>query len=212
MIERPSVVVVAAWEPELESFREFISEYIASCSKDLHVAAVGIGLVDATAGTTRALSRHGAVEHVVLLGTCGASPRSGLAVGDVVVGTSVRLVDPASVEGRAAMPFAGEPIALDHEVAGARPATVANTLGVTTDDALAERLAPLGDVEHLEAYGVARACQLASVRCTVVLGVANAVGSRGRAEWRAHHVEASARAAQAAWAWLRTSTTRRSPG
>jgi nucleoside phosphorylase len=79
---------------------------------------------------------------------------------------------------------------------GARSCTVASTLSITTDDALAALLAPKGDVEHLEAYGVARACQSASVPCAIVLGIANRVGAKGREEWRAHHLTASARTAE----------------
>lgn len=199
MSERRSVLVTAAWEPELERIRKLVHG-------SLETFSVGIGLVDAAIGTARGLGRHEPA-HVVLLGTCGAAPTSGLALGDVIVGTSVRLVEPAVVEGRAAMPFGGDAITLASSIggaalAGARAATIANTLGVTTDDALANALAAHADVEHLEAYGVARACQLANVPCTVVLGIANVVGAKGREQWRANHVEASARAADAAWSAL----------
>jgi nucleoside phosphorylase len=219
---RRTVLVVAAWEPELERFRNLGREYLESISieagLDLQIAAAGIGLVDTTVGTTRCIFQH-APAHVVLLGTCGAAPSSGLAIGDVILGTRVRLVDPAVVGGRAAMPYANEAVTLDTKFldavsAGAREATIANTLGITTDDTLAAVLAPLGDVEHLEAYGVARACEVASLPCTVILGVANIVGARGRDQWRANHVALSARAADVAWAAiraLRTSTTPRSP-
>ncbi|MBX3263209.1 MAG: hypothetical protein KIS78_10105 [Labilithrix sp.] len=218
------MLVVAAWEPELERFRELVRA-APGVDLALEAAPVGIGLVDAAAGLTRRIAAR-APGLVVFVGTCGASPSSGLGIGDVVAGTSVRLVDSAVVEGRAAMPFAAEAIDLDVAArdasiaAGARAATIANTLGVTTDDALATKLAPFGEVEHLEAYGVARACRLASaedapVRCAIVLGVANVVGGEGRAAWRANHVAASARAAEVAWAALdgvvRRSTTRRSP-
>ncbi|MDF2698194.1 MAG: 5-methylthioadenosine nucleosidase, partial [Labilithrix sp.] len=127
----------------------------------------------------------------------------------------------ATIEGRAALPFSTDSIALDAGViaaamaAGAREATIANTLGITTDDALAATLSSHGQVEHLEAYGVARACQAASVRCAVILGVTNVVGSRGREEWRANHVATSARVGEVAWramGALRTSTTQRLPG
>jgi futalosine hydrolase len=198
--ERPVFNVAAAWDPELERFRALAGGALASFS-------VGIGLVDAAVGATRGILRHGP-RHLVLLGTCGASPGSGLAVGDVVVGSSVRLVEPAVVEGRAAMPFGGDALALETAIAGrtvpgTRVATIANTLAVTADDALAGVLAAHGAVEHLEAYGVARACGLAGIGCTVVLGIANHVGARGRDEWRANHVAASARAAEAAWEALR---------
>jgi nucleoside phosphorylase len=204
-----SVLVVAAWEPELERFRTLAPERAIT-------EPVGIGLVDASLGSTRLLLEH-APTLLVMIGTCGGAPGSGLSIGDVVVATRTRLVDAATVAGRAAMPFGSDAIALDEPMieaaatAGARRASVVNTLGVTTDDELAMKLAALGDVEHLESYGVARACQTANVACAIVLGVANIVGARGRDEWRANHREASARAAEIAARALRTSTTARSP-
>jgi len=209
-----SVLVVAAWDPELERFRALARNPLPF---GVVVEPVGIGPVDTAARVTRCILQH-RPQLVVLLGTCGSAPGSGIAIGDVIAGTSVRLADPSVAAGRAAMPYAEGAIALDGAMraalvsAGARPASIANTLGITTDDALARLLAPLGEAEHLEAYGVARACQLADVRCAVVLGVANVVGARGREQWRANHVEASARAADIAWdALVRMSTTQRSP-
>jgi futalosine hydrolase len=210
------LLVVAAWEPELERFRALLPRDLAA---SVVVDAVGIGLVDATLGMTRCISRH-SPSHVLLLGTGGAAPGSGLEVGDVVAGSSVRLGDASVVEGRAAMPFGGEPTRLDAAMtaalasSGAREATIVNTLGITTDDALAKTLAALGEVEHLEAYGVARACEAATVPCAIALAVANIVGARGREEWRANHVASSTRAAEIAYsavAKIRTSTTPRSP-
>lgn len=213
-------VVAAAWDPELERFRALAQPYFGSSSAHLRCEAVGIGLVDTTAGMARCILHHSPT-HVFLIGTCGASRGSGLSIGDVIVGTSVRLIDPTVVEGRAAMPYAAEAIALDEKMidavfaAGAREATIMSTLGITTDDALAAKLAPLAQVEHLESYGVARACHAAGIACGIVLCAANAVGSRGREEWRLHHATASARAAEIAWkafSTIKTSTTARSPG
>lgn len=211
------MLVVAAWEPELERFCALVAEDEGLARRTtLNMEAVGVGVVDAASGTMRCITQH-RPDRVVLLGTCGAMPSSGLAVGDVVVGRSALLADAAVVEGRAAMPYPAEAIPLDASLledlvaAGARPARIVNTVGVTTDDALATKLAELGEVEHLEAYAVARACVLAEIPCVVVLGIANVVGSSGRDEWRTHHLEASARAAEVAVRALRTSTTERSP-
>jgi nucleoside phosphorylase len=72
---------------------------------------------------------------------------------------------------------------------GERRVAVATTLAVTTDDALAARVAERTacDVEHLEAFAVAEACVHANVPFAVVLGVANRVGSTARGEWRQNH-------------------------
>lgn len=192
------LLVTAAWAPELERFRELLGTNL-----QVILEPMGIGLVDAGIGLTRCIMTH-RPSHVLALGTAGASPRSGLVIGDVVVGQSVRLVEPAVVEGRAAVPFAAE-ATFDADMvdaifsAGARQCAIVNTLGVTTDDALAAKLAVLGPVEHLEAYAVARSCHALGVPCTVVLGIANIVGAQGREQWRANHVQSSARAAEIAF-------------
>ena len=194
------LLVTAAWAPELERFRELLAE---SAPKDVTLEPVGIGLVDAGIGLTRCImTRH--PSHILAVGTAGAAPKSGLSIGDVVVGESVRLVDPAVVEGRAALPYASEaafdPAMVDAVFsAGARPCVIANPLGITTDDALATKLAVLAPVEHLEAYALARTAHAFGVKCTIVLGIANVVGSKGREQWRANHVRASALAAETAF-------------
>lgn len=194
------LLVTAAWLPELERFRELLK---AEPRADVVLDAMGIGLPDASIGLTRCIMTRRPT-HVLALGTAGAAPTSGLAIGDVVVGQSVRLVDPTAVEGRAALPYAAE-APFDAAMvdalfaAGARPCVIANTLGITTDDALAQKLGVLAPVEHLEAYAVARACQALGVPCTIALGIANVVGSSGREQWRANHVAASARAAEVAF-------------
>lgn len=205
-----TLLVVAAWEPELERFRTLA----AALPAPPIAGGVGIGLVDAAIGTATLLARH-RPSAVLLLGTCGAAPGSGLAIGDVVVGASIALVDPSTCEGRAALPWSPTPIAPGDVApfvgAGAVAATVATTLGITTDDALATTLAREAATEHLEAYAVARACALADVPCTVLLGITNVVGAAGRADWRANHVAVSARVADVAVQALRTSTRAPSP-
>ncbi|MBX3227979.1 MAG: hypothetical protein KIT84_27860 [Labilithrix sp.] len=197
------LLVTAAWAPELERFRELLGLLGAEPRQDVVLEPMGIGLTDAGVGLTRCIMARRPT-HVLALGTAGASARSGLAIGDVVVGQSVRLVEPAVVEGRAALPYATE-AAFDSDMvdavfsAGARPCAIANTLGVTTDEALAAKLAVIAPVEHLEAYAVARACHVLGVPSTIVLGIANFVGARGRDEWKANHVEASAKAAEVAF-------------
>jgi nucleoside phosphorylase len=194
-------LVLAAFDPELVRFRELVMDEIA-CD------AVGVGLVDAAAGVTRCILRHRPT-HVLLIGTCGGLR---IATGEVVCGSRARLVAPKGEE----LP---PPLVSDQDFdaeltatlvsAGAKCVQIANTVGVTTDDVAAARLAEEHDVEHLEAFAFARACASLGVAAGVVLGVANAVGSAGRAEWRANHVAASARAADVAWRAIKTSTTKR---
>lgn len=203
-----NLLCVSAFEPELTRFRELAPRRIA-------MEPIGIGLVDAAIRTAELLLRHSPAE-AIFLGTCG-SARADLTIGDVVFATSVSLFAGPGAdlvgEGEIAVPMEGG-LREALVAAGATPATVVNTLGVTTTNDLATHVAACGDIEHLEAYAFVRACARAYVPCAVVLGIANEVGARGRQQWRANHVTASAHAAQTlaeAIAISRKSTTEPSP-
>jgi nucleoside phosphorylase len=196
---------------------------------DVAVETIGVGLVEAALGMTRCIARH-APSAALLLGTCGlfdATPRPlDLGVGSVVTGSSVHLVDAAVIAKTAALP-APMPANATFDAslhgalvaAGAKSVQIANTVGITIDDAHATLLANGGGaVEHLEAFAFARACGAADVPCASVLGIANVVGANGRTEWLANHESASAKAAEVALAAknaistiLRTTTIERSP-
>ncbi len=150
---------------------------------------------------------------VVLVGTCGAFGEA-LALGAVAVANRLVLAEPAVARGEAAYP---EPMSIElcadralgeglvaSSHGGAKRVDLATTLAVTTDDPLATRLAAFTScqAEHLEAYGVAAACAAHGVPFITALGVANRVGSSGRAEWRQNHRTASAAAIDVLVAWI----------
>jgi nucleoside phosphorylase len=200
------VLLVAAFHPELAPLRTVLGEALRAPieGRDVVARIVGIGLPMAAVGTAMQLAEL-QPRRVVLLGTCGAYPGSGLRIGDVVAAGRIRLADAAVVEGRAQFPEPMSTVAeprgptLDALVrAGARAADVATTLAITVDDATAERIARLTgtQAEHLEAYGVVTACAARGVPCGVALGVANVVGSRARDEWRVHHRQAASAAVE----------------
>jgi nucleoside phosphorylase len=208
------LLVLAAYAPELAGMRRSLGEQLYGNISGVVVSckAVGVGLPNATAGTILRLQQL-RPRAVVLVGTCGYYPGTANppAIGDVVVGRRVVLVDPIEVEHRGAIP---EPIARATEcsavlafgLAGGRAPTVdvANTLGVTTDDALAALLGSAGGcgVENLEAFGIANACALQGVSFATVLGVSNRVGSTGREEWRSYHKPAAQAACEVVNRWL----------
>jgi nucleoside phosphorylase len=213
LIARCDLLVVAAFEPELtglDTVTSVAEDAFASPLGGIVVVAapVGIGLVEAALGTSSCLGAH-APRAVVLVGTCGAYPRAGLSIGDVVVARSALLVEPAVVRGTAALPEAistrrGVHPAILTGLArlGAPAVDVATTLAVTIDDTLAEQLAAKGEVEHLEAFAVAAACAREGVPFAAVLGVANRVGANGRVEWRANHLAAGAAATRYVVRWI----------
>jgi nucleoside phosphorylase len=83
-------------------------------------------------------------------------------------------------------------------------APLATTLAITTDDALASRLArDSGCVaENLEGLSVALACQARAVPFGAVLACTNQVGSAGRAQWAQHCRAAAEQSARLVMAWL----------
>jgi futalosine hydrolase len=189
------LLVVAAFSPELAGLEELLGGGLAAdvLGRKLAAAPVGIGLVAAASGASAAIARERPAA-LVLIGTCGAYPGSGLTIGDAVVARAAKLLEPAVVEGRAAFPgLMSAPVAADVAMAAALSAggaplvDVGTTLAVTTDDPLALLLSRHAAVEHLEAFAVATACAARSVPFGVVLGVANIVGARGREQWRANH-------------------------
>lgn len=204
------VFAAAAWEPELTRLRALAAGGMPTL--DLTVGVIGVGPVESAIGMTRRIAEH-RPDIAVLLGTCGAV--AAIPTGTVVVASSVRLFDTAVAAGDAELP-PPMPGAVDLDRAlhdalvaeGARSVRIANTAGITITDAHASRLLGDFDVEHLEAFGFARACAIAGVRCAIVLAVANPVGARGRGEWRANHDAASGRAGEAVHtALFRMSTT-----
>jgi len=170
----------------------------------------GIGLAAAAVGAAAHLGEL-MPRAAVLVGTCGAYPGTGLAVGDVVVARRLLLIDPAAIAGAAQFPEpmtiaapAHDALAEAFAALGARPCSVGTTLAITVDDAGATRIAEAAgaEVEHLEAQGVATACAARAVPFAAVLAVANVVGSRGRVEWRENHRHAEAVAGERVLQWL----------
>jgi nucleoside phosphorylase len=216
------LLVLAAFDPELAPLRSLLGPGLAARlgARTVVARTAGIGLLAAAAGAAAQLAEL-APRAVVLIGSCGTYVRAGLGIGDVVVARRLRLVDLASLDGLAQFP---SPMVTDFEtdaslrggLAAAAPgdalrpaswdaACVATTLAITVDDAAAESIALRtgAHVEHLEAHGVATACAPSRTPFAAVLGVANFVGSRGRAEWLAHHVRAEAAAGERLVRWLR---------
>jgi futalosine hydrolase len=208
--DRCDLLVVAAFAPELEGMQSILGSGMQAEVGGVLVFArpVGIGLVAAASGTATRLEAH-APHAVVLVGTCGAYPGSGLAIGDIAVARTIALIEPSVLEGRAAFPDPMSARVDPHAAmtaaiatAGAALVDLSTTLAVTTDDALAASLARRGAAEHLEAFAVATACAAKNIPFAAVLGVANAVGSRGRSQWRENHASAGDAAATFVARWI----------
>jgi nucleoside phosphorylase len=208
------VAVFAAFHPELAALRAAFGDALRGRVANVEVVAqvVGIGLPMAAAGCAMHLGDL-RPRAALVIGTCGAYADSGLAIGQVVVGRRVRLVDPSALRGLSQFP---EPMSTASDAhasllesvaraTGASPVDVATTLAITVDDGTAAAISQAtgARVEHLESYAVATACAARGIPFGAVLGVANFVGSRAREEWRVHHHRAAGAAAGAVLAWLR---------
>jgi nucleoside phosphorylase len=189
------VLIAAAFEGEMAPLRDRIQKRGAA-GVGVRLETIGIGLVEASLGMAAALAKH-KPSLCILIGTAGAYPDRGLKVGDVVEAAEARIACPAHAEGRAALPtlMKSRVVLPDLRMASVRPRRViaGNTLSITTDDALAWAIRDFlrADIEHLEVFAAARACELARVDFACILGIANAVGDMGRRQWHEHHEEAS---------------------
>ncbi len=188
------VMIAAAFEGELAPLRERIQR--RGNGAGVRLETIGVGMVEASLGMAAALTRH-SPRLVILIGTAGAYPDRGLKVGDVVETAEARIACPAHAEGRAALPtlMKSRVVLPDLRIAPMRPRRViaGNTLSITTDDSLTWAIRDFlrADIEHLEVFAAARACEIARVDFACLLGIANAVGDSGRRQWHEHHEDAS---------------------
>jgi len=210
--DHTDILIVSAHLPELLGLRKLLGDALRANVGGLEAVAgaVGIGIAGAAAGMAFELCQR-APRAVVLVGTAGVYRGRPLSVGQVVVGRKLHLASVAAAMHRGAFP-AAMPVVVEtapelstalsrgalHEV------SVATTLAITTDDAVAATLSASvdADVEHLEAFGVAAACGRRGIACGVVLGIANIVGSTAREEWRIHHESAGSAAAAVVADWI----------
>jgi nucleoside phosphorylase len=180
-------LVAAAYPPELEGLTERLSPTVR---QQLVTRALGVGLVESSAGTARALVET-RPDRLILVGTAGHFAAAGLQVGAIVVAERAQLVGRAPDHVPAIMPTE---IAADRPLAHACAAIlqaplvmVASPLGVTASDEEAARLEQLGAaVEQLECFAVLAAAARVAVPATAILAISNRVGASGSAEWRQH--------------------------
>jgi len=202
-LDTTDVLLAAAHAPELEGLQGMLGKDLRGNLGGVSVAActVGVGMPAAAAGTAAALNSHRPYA-LVLLGSYGYYPGASVSMPLLprAVGRAA-LVDQSLMSGTAALPGPiPESVTFDPGVAeclgsgtGAGPITVATTLGITTDDGLAQTLGGQGrhDAENLEAYAVAAACIERGVKVGALLVGTNAVGAEGRAQWQEHSEQAT---------------------
>jgi nucleoside phosphorylase len=193
-------LIAAAYAPELEGLTTLCAGLIER--GELVTQALGVGMVEASAGIERALAEL-SPSRVVLIGTAGCLPSSRLKLGQLAVVRRAHLVTrepeylPALMKRRAdADAVLAEAFS---KALGAPLVDAVSTLGITLADNEAERLASQGpaQLEQLECYSVLAGAARHQVPATAVFAVANRVGSMGAAEWRQHRADAERAAVEA---------------
>ena len=193
-------LVVSAFEPEIAPLRALVRD-----TRDVEMAAVGVGAVDAAIGAARAIAAI-RPDRVLFVGTAGVYPkgRRTVAIGTAAIAGELRLVSTAALRGDGYLP---ELVVVRSETSGElqgelsayargpsrEPRVVACPLAITRSATLARQIAAASGatLENLEAFAVGRAVAAAGLDFAAVLGVANRVGPTGHREWREHHRAAS---------------------
>lgn len=156
---------------------------------------LGVGPVVTAARMATVLREHKPTG-VVMVGTAGAY-QTRLPVGTAVVAERVGLSEGVAAMGLGYVPRAPQPISCDprllERLDGPR-CSVLTVSAITTDAVLAGRLSDGWQIEQMEAYGAAVACQQAGVPFVAVYGISNVVGPDAHAQWLAHRHEAQERA------------------
>lgn len=207
--EAGPVLVVAAFAPELRALGRFFAGGKSGAQVPSR-AVVGIGLVEAAAGTARLLARS-RPRALLLVGTAG-SYADQPPIGSAAIATTIHLASASVARGAAYLP---EPLPAQVESApelvqalvaatGLATAVVACPIGITREVATGKKIAKAtgAALENLEAFAVARAAAAAEIPFAAVLGVANVVGPEAHAAWRAHGDKAAAAACAAVRKWL----------
>jgi hypothetical protein len=202
------VLLAAAWQPELRRWQAAVVRS-PQLARRAVARAVGVGLVEAAAGTARAIAEE-RPSMVVFLGTAGAY--LGAVLGAAASVRCVSLLSYAVLRGDGYFPrplpteLATDPALRDAiAAAGALPlADLACPLAITTSAAAARRarLGGRGTLENLEGFAVGRAAAAAGLPFAAVVGVANAVGKDAHRQWRRWGAPAAAAACDAVIAWL----------
>ncbi len=209
-----SLLIVSAWDPELEHLRTLLKAAPA-VARRTSLQAVGIGLVQAGIGAASVLAeRTNPPRALVFLGTAGVYPGADkrLVPGTLAVARAVSLLSSAVARKKAYFPgpmattFATTPTlrgSLERS-SGAHAADVACPLAITSSMAAARQAARRSGcvLENLELFSVGRACAGACIPFGAIVGIANKVGPHAHKQWKATADQVMARAADAAFAWL----------
>jgi futalosine hydrolase len=168
----------------------------------IYLAAVGVGVVSAALGLAGLAATIGA-DRIIMIGSAGAFPESGLNVGDLAVASSEILselgvcVDQGIGDAqRVGLPKLSQKIPMDRAIADglldaaernahARLGSFLSVVGVSADPGQAEARAHKfrALVENMEGYALALAGQRLNIQVGEVRAVSNMAGIRDKSAW-----------------------------
>lgn len=202
--------VVSAWRPEMKRLENRLPWVLR---RRLSFRAVGVGLVEAAAGTARLLAEHRPAA-LVLVGTAGVYPghEHALPLGAVAAVNQMVLLPRVLSDRSTTMPDL-VPLRVRscsamlqglRKVAHLPLADVACPLAITASAKAAAAAARISGcaLENLEIFAVARAAALAGIPFAAVLGVSNHVGPKGHRQWQQSAQKAAAAACDALLAFF----------
>jgi purine-nucleoside phosphorylase len=201
-------LVVAAWAPELRHLSAELAGLRSSVRKRVVLETVGVGLVEAAAGSARLFGRY-RPDGVLLVGTAGCYARHthAFVIGSAAICRRIRLLPPVLGSQHGFLPSiiptqAKSSATLVRALRKATALPVADfacPLAITTSKRAASAAAEISgcSLENLEAFSVARAAAAAGIPFAAVLGIANHVGPAAHAEWKEHGNAAAAAACKA---------------
>lgn len=209
------VLVLAAHPPDLRGLRPLLGDQLAGWVRNLRVTAkaCGLGLAAAGASASKRIFQL-QPRAVVFVGTAGVYPNlPGYHPHDVVVAERARLIDLGEMTGLSAFPAPVlTEIAMDNVLGPAllrfthtgRSAPVGCPLAATRSDELAAHVPTRCgcQLENLELFSVAHACQLGQVPLAAVLGVSHVCGSTAAADWPKFERQSAIAAAESVGRWL----------
>ncbi len=174
--------------------RQFVSPHLANCIADGDaIELCGFGPIAAAANTARWLAVN-RPDRVILVGIAGAYG-SQLKIGEALMFGRVSSYgigvgsgeDHQSASQLGWCQFSEEDDRIKVDCGPRAPLELLTCCAASSNDLdVRLRLAnhPDASAEDMEGYGVALACQLARVPCSIVRGISNYAGQRDKASWR----------------------------
>ena len=195
-------LICSAWQEEVK--------HLSSTINDQHIAALGIGYLEAALRLNNIL-RDGNYSRIIFLGTAGAYSEE-LQIGEIVNISSVALLNPLTIQGKGYTPCATV-IARSEATKQSIPnANCLSSLEITNCNKLSQEIIQyynsnfvehsafdiqLPLVENMELYGVAKIASEQNIPWSALLGITNHTNANAHQDWKAHHERVSEKLCEA---------------